>query len=179
MRKRKRARTDITESQAAHSVLKLRYELNHLAAQPDQKTAAHAGRLLRWAATWQQRRIARTTAHRDARVGTPSAAARDDEIDHDRDDHDKDDDCEDDHEDDDDSNHDCDDTLTDQRQQRQQRQQQPQTEQLKALPRAGAEARARWALARASGALHKNMCGTLRAWPSPARRATPAWPSTG
>ena len=160
MRKGKRARTDTTESQAAHSVLKLRYELNHLAAQPDQKTAAHASRLLRWAAAWQQRRIARTTAHRDARVGTPSTATRDDGNDHDCNDHDKDDDCEDDREDDNDSNHDCDDTFTDRRQQRQQRQQQPQPTQLRLLPRAGAEAHARWARARASGGLHKNMCGT-------------------
>ena len=151
MRSEKRARADTTTTgQAAHSVLRLRYELSRLAAQgADPGTAAHAARLLRWAAAWQQQRIARTIAHHDARVGTPSAVARDDENDHDCDDHDEtdrknepDDEC--------DYDDDCD-----------KRQQQPAR--LKALPRAGAEARARWALARASGALHKNMCGTGRA----------------
>ena len=113
MRTKKRARAEhTTECQAAHSILKLRQELSSIAAQADPESAAHAARLLRWAAAWQQLRIARTTAHRD---------------------------------------------------QRQQRQQQPPTTQLKALPRAGAEARARWALARASGALYKNTCGTGRA----------------
>ena len=160
MRKGKQARTDITESQTAHSILKLRYELNRLAAQPDQKIAAHAARLLRWAAAHQQRRITRTIAHHDARVGTPSAPAHDDEDDDDRDDNVDDNDCEDDREDDEASNHDYADIPTDRRQQRQQ---QPQTEQLWLLPRAGAEAHARWALARASGALHKNTCGTGRA----------------
>ena len=140
MRKGKQARTDITESQAAHSILKLRYELNRLAAQPDQKIAAHAARLLRWAAAWQQRRIARTIARRDARAGTPSAVARDDEDDNDYDDNN-----------DDDDKHDYDDDCD---------QQQQLPAQLSALPRAGADARARWALARASGALYKNRCGT-------------------
>ena len=148
MRSEKRARADTTTTgQAAHSVLRLRYELSRLAAQgADPGTAAHAARLLRWAAAWQQQRIARTIAHHDARVGTPSAVAHDDGNDHDCDDHDEidrknepDDEC--------DYDDDCD-----------KRQQQPAR--LKALPRAGAKARARWALARASGTLHKNTCGT-------------------
>ena len=140
MRKGKQAHADITESQAAHSILKLRYELNRLATQNDTKITAHAIRLLRWAAAHQQRRIARTIAQHDTRDGTPSAAAQDEHNDQDDDDeidrkNEPDDEC--------DYDDDCD-------------QQQQQPAQLRTLPRAGAEARDRWALARASGALYKN-----------------------
>ena len=144
MRKGERAHVDITTSQAAHSTIKLCYELNRLAAQSDTKIAAHAIRLLRWAAAHQQQRLARKIAQHDARDGTPSAAAQDE---HD----DQNDDDEIDRENEPDDERDYDDDCD---------QQQQQPARLSALPRAGAEARARWALARASGALYKNRCGT-------------------
>ena len=139
-----RAYVNVTTNQAAHSIGRLCFELNKLAALGNPQTAAHAIRLLKWAAAQQQRRIARKIAQSDARDDTARAAAQndDDQNDDDKidcknepnDEHDYDDDCE--------------------------HQQQRQPAQPRAIPRAGAEARARWALARASGALHKNMCGT-------------------
>ena len=76
MRSEKRARAGTTTCQAAHSILRLRYELSRLAAQgADPETAAHATRLLRWATAWQQRRIARTIA----RIGTAKPSKQQDD----------------------------------------------------------------------------------------------------
>ena len=139
-----RAYVNATTNQAAHSIGRLRFELHKLAALGNPQTAAHAIRLLRWAAAQQQQRLAKKIAQSDARDDTARAAAQNDDDQNDDDKIDCKNEPDDEHDYDDDHEH----------------QQQRQPAQPRAIPRAGAEARARWALARASGALHKNMCGT-------------------
>ena len=139
-----RAYVNVTTNQAAHSIGRLRFELHKLAALGNPQTAAHAIRLLRWAAAQQQQRLAKKIAQSDARDDTARAAAQNDDDQNDDDKIDCKNEPDDEHDYDDDHEH----------------QQQRQPAQPRAIPRAGAEARARWALARASGALHKNMCGT-------------------
>jgi len=127
-----RAYVNVTTNQAAHSIGRLRFELNKLAALGNPQTAAHAIRLLKWAAAQQQRRLAKKIAQSDARDATARAARaqnNDDQNDDDKID------CKNEHDDECDYDDDC------------EHRQQRQLAQPKAIPRAGAEARARWALA--------------------------------
>eukprot|EP00900_Chrysochromulina_parva_P027576 jgi/Chrpa1/9452/Chrysochromulina_OHIO_Genome00018983-RA len=99
-----RAYVNVTTNQAAHSIGRLRFELNKLAALGNPQTAAHAIRLLKWAAAQQQRRLAKKIAQSDARDVTARAAAQNDD---DQNDDDKID-CENEHDDDCDYSNDCD-----------------------------------------------------------------------
>ena len=74
-----RAYVNVTTNQAAHSIGRLRFELHKLAALGNPQTAAHAIRLLRWAAAQQQQRLAKKIAQSDVRDDTARAAAQNDD----------------------------------------------------------------------------------------------------
>jgi len=148
--KRASAHVNVTTSQAAHSICKLRYN-DTSSTSSLRRATRRPPHTLSDCSDGQQRsstqqRLARTIAQHDAREdSTASAAAQDDDDQNDDDKIDRkdepDDEC--------DYHDDC-------------NQQQQQPAQLRAIPRAGPEARACWALARASGTLHKNMCGRVQ-----------------